>query len=1050
MERKFARDPQLKVKYVEFMNEYRDLKHMSLVGPLKDHLLNKSQYFLPHHAVFKIDGDQSKIRVVFDGSAKSSTGISLNDTLHVGPKVQNDIFDIIIRFRTHKFVFTADIRKMYRQIAISPEDRCYQQILWRDNAQQPIQVYNLNTVTYGLSSAPYAAIKCLHILSDANFISYPEASTALKNDSYVDDILTGSDSIKAVTKLRDDLIQILSQGCFELAKWASNRSEILPKTVSSSETIKFEPKDSACKTLGLVWKTGDDYLKFNTNKEFPRKVTKRIILSTSAQIYDPLGLLGPIIVVAKILLQKLWSLNSCWDESVPPDIHTCWLDWVRDLPAINKLNIPRYIFPETHSFLEFHCFCDASEKAYGAAIYIRSGNPNDGPIRINLLTAKSKVAPLKNVTLPRLELCSALVGARLMAMVTSALPHYEKCKKFFWSDSTIALAWISLQSSTLKTFVANRVAEIQELTKNSQWHHVPSADNPADLLSRGIPPGNLINNNLWWHGPSFLLYDHNFWPNQSNIKEIQTIPEQKKNCLISVEIKEWELLTKFSNFTKLQRSVAWFCRLCYNFRVTKHQRTCQNKSATCNELHQNKIRGPLTSQELQNALLIIIKNIQKSAFHSEFQALKHNDTVSKQSKIYSLHPFISKDGLIRVGGRLSNNSLISETRKHPYVLPKDHHVTQLIIRHFHVKHLHAGPQATLAAIREKFWIISGGSAVRKITRNCSTCFRVKPIPIQQFMGDLPKHRVEPGRVFSNVGLDYCGPIEINLNCGRGKPRIIKSYIAVFVCMSTKAVHLELVLDCSSENFLNALKRFTSRRGKPRNVFSDNAKNFVGANNELQKLINSENFKNKVVSHLTNDNIDFHFIPPRAPHFGGLWEAAVKSAKSHLKRVCLNALFNHEEMRTLLTQIEACLNSRPLTPLSNDPTDLNPLTPGHFLIGGPLTAIPDHDVSDVVTNRLTRWQRVCQAQQQFWKRWSREYLGQLQPRNKWRNPKVPPVEIGDLVILKEDSTPPLAWKMGRVTQLHPGKDGHVRVVTVKTTNGLFKRPVVKVCVLPKNN
>jgi hypothetical protein len=451
---------------------------------------------------------------------------------------------------------------------------------------------------------------------------------------------------------------------------------------------------------------------------------------------------------------------------------------------------------------------------------------------------------------------------------------------------------------------------------------------------------------------------------------------------------------------------------------------------------------------LNDARKIITRLVQESAFPDEINALKSNKSLKSNSKLLTLNAYIDKDGIICVGGRLNKNSLIRETQKHPYVIPKDHHVTQLIIRHYHNQNLHSGAQATLAAIRQQFWILNGRSAVRQVIRKCVPCFRVKPTSSKQIMGDLPSYRIEPSRVFEHTGLDYCGPIKINLNRGRGKPKISKAYIGVFICMSSKAIHLELISDCSTESFLSALKRFVSRRGKPRYIHSDNAKTFVGAEAELQQMLKSTKFQTHVVNPLINDNITFCFIPPSAPHMGGLWESAVKSAKHHLKRVAGNALFSFEEMQTLLTQIEACLNSRPLTPLSSDPNDLNPLTPGHFLTGAPLNAIPEQDTTFTATNRLSRWQRVSQAQQHFWKRWSKEYLGHLQHRRKWKR-STPDVTINDLVIIREDNTPPVTWRMGRIIMTHPGTDGHVRVVTIKTAAGVLKRPITKVCVLPAN-
>lgn len=310
------------------------------------------------------------------------------------------------------------------------------------------------------------------------------------------------------------------------------------------------------------------------------------------------------------------------------------------------------------------------------------------------------------------------------------------------------------------------------------------------------------------------------------------------------------------------------------------------------------------------------------------------------------------------------------------------------------------------------------------------------------MGELPSNRVViPQKPFNQTGVDYAGPFNIREKWGRGK-RLLKSYIALFICLSTKAIHLELVLDLSTESFIAALKRFISRRGNITDIYSDNATNFVGANNELQRLAKNQQLNDFV----SQENIKWHFIPPGSPHMGGIWEAGIKSVKHHLKRIVGTTILIYDELTTLLTQIEAILNSRPLTPLSSDPNDLHPLTPGHFLIGAPITAPAEPIVVDIPLNRLSRWQHIMAMKQHFWNRWSKEYLNTLQQRNKWYI-KEPNVKMDDLVIIKNENTQPLQWAMGRVVDLHPDKDGIVRVISVRTSSGITKKAISRVCVLP---
>jgi hypothetical protein len=488
------------------------------------------------------------------------------------------------------------------------------------------------------------------------------------------------------------------------------------------------------------------------------------------------------------------------------------------------------------------------------------------------------------------------------------------------------------------------------------------------------------------------------------------------------------VINQFSTFRKLRRIIALclrFAHLCKK-RITK-----------------NGYNHPSTA-ELQNAEEKIILLVQKANFEHEIRDLKAGRQVNSKSKLKLLNPFIDNSGMIRVGGRLPN-SQYPHDKKYPIVLPKGH-VTRLILENTHRDQLHAGPTATLAAVREKFWPLDGRSEIRKVVHRCIPCFRTKPHDNNPIMGNLPSHRVKASRPFTNCGVDFGGPIFLKIGGIRSK-KTTKAYICLFVCFSTKAIHLELLSDLTAANFLNGLKRFIARRGMVANIYSDNATNFVGAQRDLRDVFLADEFGNIVLRHLTEFNINWHFIPARSPHFGSLWEAGIKAVKGHIKRVIGQTSLTYEEMYTLLTGIEACLNSRPLCPLTEDPSDLNVLTPGHFLIGTAMTSPLEHQIVDVPQNHLTRWQHLEQMRQHFWNRWSKEYVGQLQERPKWqKGNSSAAIKDGDLVVLKE-ATPPLTWKLGRVTAVHPGADDIIRVATMKTDSGTTKRAVRNLCVLP---
>lgn len=403
-------------------------------------------------------------------------------------------------------------------------------------------------------------------------------------------------------------------------------------------------------------------------------------------------------------------------------------------------------------------------------------------------------------------------------------------------------------------------------------------------------------------------------------------------------------------------------------------------------------------------------------------------------------------GIIRVGGRIQKAHLPYDA-KHSIVLPKRHNVVNLYIDHIHKTHLHSGLQLTQAILAEKVWILSSRSAVRARIFKCLVCFKHKPRNRPPLMGELPAARVTPARPFLSTGIDYGGPFFAKAHTLRANKHV-KVYICVMVCLATKAVHIEMVTDLSTDAFLAALTRFVSRRGLCRDIYSDCGTNFIGANAALKTIVRNlqtPKSREEIIKFTAPQGIRFHFNPPAAPHQGGLWEAAIKSAKHHLKRVIGEQVLNFAEFMTLVTQVEAMLNSRPLTPLSNDPSDFVALTPGHFLVGSSLTALPEAPLLDISSSRLKSWRLVQSLNQHLWKRWQQEYVHTLQQRVKWTS-STTSLKPGDLVLVHQQ-TPPLSWPLARIIEVFPGADGEVRVVKLKTKDSTFLRPAVKVFPLP---
>ncbi|XP_076377800.1 uncharacterized protein LOC143259438 [Megalopta genalis] len=655
------------------------------------------------------------------------------------------------------------------------------------------------------------------------------------------------------------------------------------------------------------------------------------------------------------MIQQLWQLKVDWDESLPVGIHTEWSTFAEDLVHLNHLSFRRNVTQSGHRKIELHGFCDASERAYRACIYVRSISTS-GRIRVHLLCAKSRVAPLKTVPLARLELYGASLLATLMTSVQGALGT-DPAAITFWTDSTIVLNWLHKEPSCLKTFVANRVADVQGKTDINAWRHVRSHDNPADLLSRGQAPAQFSENQHWRHGPTWLSTRKSTWP--ETIFEIrEDVPERKRLTCFTATINSEEILNRFSCLSRLKHVIAY----CLRFKNPR------------------AFRGPLTIEEIQSATIRILQLAQATAFSLDLRSL-------------------------RSGTELHKNSKLSYNQRHPILLPKSHHVTELIIRQAYLENHHAGITTTLYAVRQAYWHIDGRNATRKIVRRCVKCFRVDPPATACGMGNLPAARVTEDRPFSNCGVDFCGPFYIKERRHRNRTRL-KVFVAVFICFSTKAIHLEVVSDMTTEAFIGALRRFISRRGICKNIYSDNGTNFVGANNMLSEIHEIlHNGENKIRHFLTEKQISWHFIPTLSPNFGVLREAAVKCFKHHVKRVVGEELFSFEQFNTFVIEVEAILNSRPLTPLSSDPNDPIALTPGHFLIGDSLTSFPEIDFRKTPSNRLYNWQHIQKVKQDFWSRWYKEYINQLNVRQRWTKGS-PNITEGTIVVLKEDNLPPL--------------------------------------------
>ncbi|KFD67379.1 hypothetical protein M514_11047, partial [Trichuris suis] len=526
------------------------------------------------------------------------------------------------------------------------------------------------------------------------------------------------------------------------------------------------------------------------------------------------------------------------------------------------------------------------------------------------------------------------------------------------------------------------------------------------------------------------MEDEHGWPVR-NIKRITTEEEQSVKRLVvrmaSQEAERFSLAERYGRFVHLVRVTA----------------TCLRFADNCRYSQQHRRFGPLTSTELRNAEKVWFRIAQQEAFTRELALLGSQERLPASSKLIHLDPFLAFDNLLRVGGRIEKAELSYDGR-HPIILPYKHVVVDLLIRQCHIRQLHAGTEHTLAVLRQNFWILKGRSAVKRIVRGCVICRRFSSNPFGQKMAPLPGDRITPAFPFERTGVDFAGLLYVKRGNGSRK-----AYICLFTCMTIRAIHLELVQNMSVEHFLLALRRFIARRGKPTMLQSDNFTTFKASNRELCRLFSKRNV-GQIRQNLSVEGIVWKFITERAPWTGGYWERLVRSVKEPLRKVLGRSLLTESEMATVLTEIEAKINARPLTFVGEDPTDTNALTPFHFLIGREFKELPNHEgmVGKTTQSTLTlrqRWKHQQSLIAHFWKRWQKEYTTTLSVRNKWCGVRHSPM-VGDVVLVAEENTPRIHWAMGRILEVLPGSDEMVRSARLRTAKGTITRPISKLHLL----
>ena len=1039
-EKRLKSNPEKAEAYQATIVSYLEKGYAKKLTTIEAKTQKPNRWYLPHHSVSN-PNKPKKFRVVFDAAAQAH-GTSLNSKLLTGPDLLKSLIGVLLRFREEQVALVADIQEMYHQLQIIEQDRAAQSFLWRDldDTKEP-DVYEMQVAIFGAKSSPASANFVLQrtITDHAEEVGMQPAKVKTLHDSfYMDDFLRSERTASEAKTVRKGVTELLAKGGFRLVKWTSNSREVLesiPREEQAHPDLDFYgahlPAEGA---LGVIWDAEQDSLGFRfRDSETP--ATKRGVLKKTASIFDPLGIAAPFLVRAKILMQKLWMLQLDWDDELEGEERLEWNSWLEELPNLRQVCIDRCFLPtgEQTGEKQILVFCDASTSAFGAVAYLRATSSADMTNHSSFLMSKTRVAPLKQLSIVRLELQAAVLAVRLVDALLKEVPSLAQTRVTYWSDSKVVLGYITNESRRFNTFVANRVAEIHDLSKRDQWRHCPGAINPADKCTRGVSASDLCNDRNWLLGPAFLEADEEQWPAQSPVVgPSPTDPEVRAEVdsyLTAVSNSESWLpdAAKFSSWTKYKRTVAWMLRFVNN---------CRSKQAALRT-------GPLQTTELQSAEEVVMKREQKSAYSEQIKALEKGHQVQGQkgkSDITNLSPFLDERGILRVGGRLRNAPLTPDAR-HPVLLPTASEVTRLIVGQQHRHLLHAGVEHTLNGLRQTFWIPRGRAQVKKVLHRCAFCRNRRARPQQPKMADLPADRFDTSNAFSTVGLDFFGPILV-----KKFRRSEKRFGLLFTCLATRAIHLEVAQSMDTDSFVMALRRFIARRGRPNKICSDNGTNIKGGEREMREALTNLN-QQQITDELSQRHITWRWNPPAAPHFGGVWERLVGSVKRALSVVLGGHVVTDEVLATVFCEVENMVNSRPIThvPDEYDGHNLTALTPNHFLLGKNNTALAPGDFRDDMTSRK-RWRRAQALADHLWNRWKKEYLHTLIHRRKWQN-DARNLQVGDVALIVESGSPRGLWPLARVTEVLPGPDGRVRTVRLTTTSGAtFMRPATKVALL----
>ncbi|XP_062704637.1 uncharacterized protein LOC115265178 [Aedes albopictus] len=1034
IERKMDSNPEFAEKYCSKIEDYVNKGYARLLEPGElDETPNT--WYLPH---FSVESGE-KFRLVMDAKAKSH-GFSLNDLLLKGPDFVPALIAILMRARKKKIASVADIKEMFHQVLIRRVDQDSQRFFFRGmDRSSPPNVYIMMVMIFGAVSSPSVAQFIKNFNAKELEEGYPGVERAVVDQHYVDDYFDCADTEEEAIQLVRRVVKTHEHGGFRLVKFASNSEALLD---SLDPTLIADRTENETPVLGIRWDLRSDELVFSL--DFPKLIeefrtgesvpTKRQFLKFMMGIFDPLGLLSPITIQLKIIFQELWRLQSGWDDEIPDGLVPRWREWLEQTAKLNEVRLPRYYFPEIPSFsnAELHAFCDASDKAFACVVYMV--HRHEDRSYVALVYAKARVAPLKNSTVPRLELQGCVLASQMVKTLQDEM-KIEITKVYFWTDSKICLSWLKT-SQKLTAYVGSRIMKIKENGHSvDMWHWVPSQLNIADLATKSSKFGSMQE---WLKGPDFLPHVSTRWPIDAPVElspaefvnfHAELIVDTSVDslcCTVSEDcLMDLPEIERFSDFNRLIRSTAYYLRMRRILVLPKNEKPK---------------RLNITVHDMNEARNAWYRKIQSEVFGEELRSLKQTGFVKSSSRLKSYSPFIH-NGIVRMRGRVQDCSKPFDVNN-PIILPDNHPFSNLLIRMYHVANAHQGLETVINNIKERHRILKIRSQVKKLTMSCIKCRELRAKPTVPQMGNLPPERTTPFVFpFSNTGIDYFGPMSVKV--GR---RVEKRWVVLFTCMTSRAVHLEVVPSLDTNSCIMAIRCFMSIRGLPQCIMTDNGTNFTGADQELKKLVRTLDSP-QIEDTLSVRGVQWKFIPPGAPHFGGCWERLVRSVKNALRVMLRERHPTDLVLRTALCEVMNTVNNRPLTHVSDDPLDAEPLTPNMLLLGRNNSIQFDHDFDERNMDCRAAYKSAQIYADRFWRKWLSSYRPELIRSRKWPdNRSYHEYHVGDVVMIVDENLHRGCWPKGIVDKVFKGPDGNVRTVSVKTSKSSFTRPVSKIVLL----